>query len=101
MHDEGTDSHIKIFANIFISFIGAGILGLPYAFKEVGKPFSVTRSVCQVIALSLSPQSGIVEGTVVMSIVGAVRYIHTLYSSHVSCCPSVCCVQHKGHVSAN
>ena len=35
MHDEGTDSRIKVFANIFISFIGAGILGLPYAFKEV------------------------------------------------------------------
>lgn len=35
MHDEGTDSKVKIFANIFISFIGAGILGLPYAFKEV------------------------------------------------------------------
>lgn len=33
--DEGTDSKIKIFGNIFISFIGAGILGLPYAFKEV------------------------------------------------------------------
>ena len=26
---------IKIVANIFISFIGAGILGLPYAFKRV------------------------------------------------------------------
>lgn len=38
MHDEGTDSKIKTFANIFISFIGAGILGLPYAFKEVGLP---------------------------------------------------------------
>ena len=37
MHDEGTDSRVKIFANIFISFIGAGILGLPYAFKEVGR----------------------------------------------------------------
>lgn len=35
MHDEGTDSKVKVFANIFISFIGAGILGLPYAFKEV------------------------------------------------------------------
>ena len=35
MHDDGTDSRIKTFANIFISFIGAGILGLPYAFKEV------------------------------------------------------------------
>jgi len=29
-----TSSH-KIIANIFISFIGAGMLGLPYAFKEV------------------------------------------------------------------
>jgi amino acid permease len=35
MHDEGTDSKVKVFANIFISFIGAGILGLPYAFREV------------------------------------------------------------------
>lgn len=50
MHDDGTDSRIKIFANIFISFIGAGILGLPYAFKE----------------------SGIVEGTMIMSLVGGV-----------------------------
>lgn len=32
---EGTSSGIKIFGNIFISFIGAGILGLPYAFMEV------------------------------------------------------------------
>ena len=30
----GTKSPVKIFANIFISFIGAGVLGLPYAFKE-------------------------------------------------------------------
>jgi amino acid permease len=51
MHDDGTDSRVKIFANIFISFIGAGILGLPYAIKE----------------------SGIIEGTVIMSLVGAVR----------------------------
>lgn len=50
MHDEGTDSKIKTFANIFISFIGAGILGLPYAFKE----------------------SGIVEGAIIMSVVGGV-----------------------------
>ena len=35
MPDDGTNSTIKVFANIFISFIGAGILGLPYAFKEV------------------------------------------------------------------
>lgn len=27
---------MKIFGNIFISFIGAGVLGLPYAFKEAG-----------------------------------------------------------------
>ena len=32
----GSKSPIKIFANIFISFIGAGVLGLPFAFKEVG-----------------------------------------------------------------
>lgn len=32
----GTRSPIKIFGNIFISFIGAGVLGLPYAFKEAG-----------------------------------------------------------------
>ena len=35
MDDEGTNSKVKIFGNIFISFIGAGILGLPYAFMEV------------------------------------------------------------------
>lgn len=50
MHDEGTDSRVKIFANIFISFIGAGILGLPYAFRE----------------------AGLVEGIIVMASVGAV-----------------------------
>ena len=31
----GTRDPVKIVANIFISFIGAGILGLPYAFKRV------------------------------------------------------------------
>lgn len=39
MHDsdgEGTSSTVKVFGNIFISFIGAGVLGLPYAFKEAG-----------------------------------------------------------------
>ena len=36
MHGEhATSSSVKIFANIFISFVGAGVLGLPYAFKEV------------------------------------------------------------------
>ncbi|XP_023223532.1 uncharacterized protein LOC111624810 [Centruroides sculpturatus] len=34
--DNGTKSPLKIIVNIFISFIGAGILGLPYAFKESG-----------------------------------------------------------------
>ena len=38
---------VRIVANIFISFIGAGVLGLPYAFKE----------------------SGLVEGAIVMSVV--------------------------------
>lgn len=32
----GTKDPIKIVANIFISFIGAGVLGLPYAFKRAG-----------------------------------------------------------------
>lgn len=32
----GTKSTLKVFGNIFISFIGAGVLGLPYAFKEAG-----------------------------------------------------------------
>ena len=32
---ETTRDPIKIIANIFISFIGAGVLGLPYAFKRV------------------------------------------------------------------
>ena len=31
----GARDSVKIFANIFISFIGAGVLGLPYAFKKV------------------------------------------------------------------
>jgi len=33
---DGTKSVVKIMANIFISFIGSGVLGLPYAFKEAG-----------------------------------------------------------------
>lgn len=45
MHDEGTNSRVKIFANIFISFIGAGILGLPYAFKEVSVAITRRRDV--------------------------------------------------------
>ncbi|XP_070197202.1 uncharacterized protein [Littorina saxatilis] len=32
----GSSHPVKIFANIFIAFIGAGVLGLPYAFKEAG-----------------------------------------------------------------
>ncbi|XP_048775829.1 uncharacterized protein LOC125680372 [Ostrea edulis] len=44
----GSRNSIKIFANIFISFIGAGVLGLPFAFKE----------------------AGILEGIVVMTLVG-------------------------------
>ncbi|CAH1776436.1 unnamed protein product [Owenia fusiformis] len=32
----GSTSIIRIMANIFISFIGAGVLGLPFAFKEAG-----------------------------------------------------------------
>ncbi|XP_038063106.1 amino acid transporter AVT3B-like [Patiria miniata] len=37
MHDGGGATNpIKIFANIFISFVGAGGLGLPYAFRTAG-----------------------------------------------------------------
>ena len=32
-----TRDPVKIVANIFISFIGAGVLGLPYAFKRVSE----------------------------------------------------------------
>ena len=31
----GVRDPVKIVANIFISFIGAGVLGLPFAFKKV------------------------------------------------------------------
>ena len=56
MHDEGTDSKIKVFANIFISFIGAGILGLPYAFREVSQFWTceTTFTVCAEIVLGWS-----------------------------------------------
>ena len=36
-HSEGTTSKVNVFANILISFVGSGILGLPYAFREVRK----------------------------------------------------------------
>ena len=49
MDDEGTNSKVKIFGNIFISFIGAGILGLPYAFMEV---FINFKNVMQLYILS-------------------------------------------------
>ncbi|XP_070553065.1 uncharacterized protein [Ptychodera flava] len=50
MHDGGgAKSPVKIFANIFISFIGAGVLGLPYAFRE----------------------AGVIEGVFIMTVVGA------------------------------
>ncbi|XP_031564992.1 amino acid transporter AVT3C-like [Actinia tenebrosa] len=50
MHDGGATSTTTIFANIFISFIGAGILGMPYAFKV----------------------AGVVEGCVIMALVGII-----------------------------
>lgn len=49
MHqDDGAKSSIKMFANIFISFIGAGILGMPHAFKE----------------------AGVIEGSAIMALIG-------------------------------
>lgn len=44
----GITSPFKMIANIFVSFIGAGMLGLPFAFKE----------------------SGIMEGALIMAVVG-------------------------------
>ena len=38
----GTTDPVKIVANIFISFIGAGVLGLPYAFKRVSSPLLIS-----------------------------------------------------------
>lgn len=35
-HDTKTKSSFRIFCNLFIAFVGAGILGLPFAFKEAG-----------------------------------------------------------------
>jgi len=32
---DGKYSAAKVFANVFISFVGAGVLGLPYAFSQV------------------------------------------------------------------
>lgn len=40
--------NLSIFANIFISFIGGGVLGLPYAFRE----------------------AGVIEGIVIMAVIG-------------------------------
>ncbi len=34
-------SPLKSFANIFISFVGAGVLGLPYAFRMVSVFFEI------------------------------------------------------------
>lgn len=48
--NDGSDSSTKIVANLFISFVGAGILGLSYAFKE----------------------AGILEGVLIMGFVGGV-----------------------------
>ena len=32
----GPFSPLRLCANIFIAFVGAGVLGLPYAFREAG-----------------------------------------------------------------
>lgn len=87
MHDEGAKSTTKIFANIFISFIGAGILGMPFAFKEVRSVFHHFSSdfivtCCKVhVFVYLTAlyrfvyplQAGVVEGSVIMGLVGFLR----------------------------
>jgi hypothetical protein len=35
--DPGPYSPSKVFGNVFIAFVGAGVLGLPYAFSQVRK----------------------------------------------------------------
>ncbi|KAI0219624.1 Amino acid transporter AVT3B [Lamellibrachia satsuma] len=45
----GLKNPIKIMANIFISFIGAGVLGLPYAFKEAG----IIEGFCMMSAIGI------------------------------------------------
>lgn len=47
--DVGTSNNSKIFANIVISFIGAGILGLPFAFREVSSSHFVVSRVLRLI----------------------------------------------------
>ncbi len=42
----GSNDPIRIGANILISFIGAGILGLPYAFKKVTYLLYLARTFC-------------------------------------------------------
>lgn len=88
MHqDDGAKSSIKMFANIFISFIGAGILGMPHAFKEVCKVLAFPRS-STVLATNaylenegfgqlnrrfLSHQAGVIEGSAIMALIGTLR----------------------------
>ena len=48
----GSKSPVKIMANIFISFIGAGVLGLPFAFKEVGDAPCCVMESCKIAFLA-------------------------------------------------
>ena len=62
MHDStGAKSPVKIFANIFISFVGAGVLGLPFAFKEVSEWVSLHLQLLfkvGLLSLPLVPSGG-------------------------------------------
>ena len=51
-NSEGTSSKVNIFANILISFVGAGILGLPYAFREVRSVTLSQNIACDGVGLS-------------------------------------------------
>lgn len=80
-----------MFANIFISFIGAGILGMPHAFKEVCKVLAFARSYTvratnaylederfgQLNRRFLSHQAGVIEGSAIMALIGTLRYVFT------------------------
>ncbi|CAG5134824.1 unnamed protein product [Candidula unifasciata] len=47
--ETGTSNLFKIYANIFIAFIGAGVLGLPYAFKEAG----ILEGICVMMLVAI------------------------------------------------
>ena len=67
----GSKSPAKIMANIFISFIGAGVLGLPFAFKEVSYAKQIPRRVLVLLT------------TVITSYACLLVYLHMYCNKHL------------------